>query len=113
LWVKINQLTANLNWYDLYRPVYPSALLSKQDDLRANRMGQAVVDGKVKTYRRGYTKSEYTPWAKHLKASEDEVILGDYMTDYMNRADVRAAFHIPTEYPAWEECSSSLKYHES
>ena len=97
----------------MYRPVYPSALLSKQDDLRANRMGQSVVNGEVKSYRRGYTKTEYTPWAKHLKAPENEVILGDYMTDYMNRADVRAAFHIPTEYPAWEECSSTLKYHES
>jgi hypothetical protein len=27
LWEKMNELTANLNWYDLYRPVYPDALL--------------------------------------------------------------------------------------
>lgn len=26
-WNKINNLTGNLNWYDLYRPVYPDSAL--------------------------------------------------------------------------------------
>lgn len=34
------------------------------------------------------------------------------MTSYMNRQDVREAFHIPTDAQAWEMCSSSLVYHE-
>lgn len=34
------------------------------------------------------------------------------MTDYMNREDVRAAFHIPTTVQGWEMCSSRLDYHE-
>lgn len=69
-----------------------------------------MVAGELKTFKRGYTMSEYTPWVKHLKNSE--VILGDYLTDYMNRADVRAAFNIPDTAPGWEECSSKLQYHE-
>ena len=95
-WEKINLLAANLNWYDLYRPVYPDTLLSTQNDLKANRTGEAIVNGEVKTFRRGYTMSEYTPWAKHHKSSKEEPILGDYFTSYMNREDVREAFHIPT-----------------
>jgi hypothetical protein len=42
--------------------------------------------------------SEYTPWLKTRTFSEEEEpILGDYFTDYMNREDVRKAFNIPSE----------------
>jgi len=53
--------------------------------------------------------SEYTPWLKNLKQSQaEEVILGDYLSDYMNRKDVRDAFHVPNDAPGWEMCSSRL-----
>lgn len=30
--------------------------------------------------------SEYTPWAKHVVNDDaNDIILGDYVTDYMNR----------------------------
>jgi len=68
-----------------------------------------MIDGKLKTYKRGYTMSEYTPWLKNLKQSQaEEVILGDYLSDYMNRKDVRDAFHVPNDAPGWEMCSSRL-----
>ena len=97
MWEKINNLTANLNWYDLYRPVYPSSLLTASRALKANRQGEAMVKGQLKTFKRGYTMSEYTPWVKHLKSSGEEPILGDFFTSYMNREDVREAFHIPAD----------------
>ena len=106
-WEHINQLASGLNWYDLYRPIYPDSLLLKGDD----RMGSVMIDGKKKTFKRGYTRSEYTPWVKHLK-SENEPILGDYFTSYMNREDVRKTFHIPSDVQGWEQCSSTLQYHE-
>jgi hypothetical protein len=71
-----------------------------------------MIDGNLKTFRRGYTMSEYTPWVKHLKSSNEEVVLGDYLSSYMNRQDVRDAFHVPSEAPGWEMCSSTLVYHE-
>jgi len=71
-----------------------------------------MIDGKLQTYKKGYTMSEYTPWVKHLKQSSEEVILGDYLSDYMNRQDVREAFHVPSDAPGWEMCSSRLQYHE-
>jgi hypothetical protein len=77
-------------------------------------MGHVMIDGKLKTYKRGMTQKEYTPWVKHLKSSSSsEVIVGDYLTDYMNREDVRATFNVPTDAPGWEMCSSNLSYHES
>jgi len=74
-------------------------------------MGKVVIDGKEKTFKRGYTRSEYTPWVKHLKLG-NEPILGDYFTSYMNREDVRKAFNIPSDVQGWEQCSSTLQYHE-
>lgn len=40
--------------------------------------------------------SEYTPWLRNY-AGDNEPILGDFFTDYMNREDVRLAFNIPSE----------------
>jgi hypothetical protein len=97
--------TGSLNWYDLYRDVYDSALLKSE-----NRIGQSLVEDVYKTYKRGMTMSEYTPWATHILQGQDDIILGDYVSDYMNRQDVREALHIPVSYPAWEMCSSTLDY---
>jgi len=55
---------------------------------------------------------EYTPWISHLKNQENPIILGDYLTDYMNQADTRAAFNIPSSVQAWEMCSGTLEYQE-
>lgn len=68
-----------------------------------------MVEGQLKTYRKGMTMGEYTPWANKL-ITESKHILGDYTGDYMNREDVRAALHIPADVQAWEECSNKLDY---
>jgi hypothetical protein len=97
----IQKMLYNLNIYDLYRAVYPTTLLDKSKKLRSEgRMGSTIIGGEVKTYKRGMTMSEYTPWLKNKRLTsqlnqEEEPILGDYFTDYMNRADVRKAFNIP------------------
>ncbi len=45
--------------------------------------------------------SEYTPWLKTRTFSlEEEPILGDYFSDYMNREDVLRDFNIPSEVQA-------------
>jgi hypothetical protein len=107
LWHKMSTMTGNLNWYDLYRQTYDSPLMLKSEE----RYGSSIVGGEEKIYKRGMTMSEYTPWAKHiLQETGEDIILGDYVSDYMNRADVRAALHIPESAPAWEMCSSTLDY---
>jgi hypothetical protein len=114
----IQKLIYNLNIYDLYRAVYPTTLLDKSKKLRAEgRMGSTVIGGEVKTYKRGMTMSEYTPWLKNKRLTaglneEEEPILGDYFTDYMNRADVRKAFNIPDSVQPWEQCTNNIDYHE-
>lgn len=57
----------------------------------------------MREYLRGMTMSEYTPWAVNpfKGREEEEPILGDYLTDYMNRVDVRASFNIPESVQTW------------
>ena len=47
---RVMDLSGSLNWYDLYRKNY---------DLQAttpiNRMGETLIDGEVRTYKRGMT----------------------------------------------------------
>ena len=85
----------HLNWYDLYRP-----LIQYKSSSEADRHGETVIDGEIKTYRRGMTMQEYTPWASHL-SSDSSILLNDFVTDYMNREDTRKAFNIPKEAQAW------------
>jgi len=99
------ELTKDLNWYDLYRINWPSSLLEEK-----SRYGTSIVDGVAKHYKRGYTMQEYTPWAPHLQHTNGP-ILGDFVSDYMNNEETRKAFNIPSDMPAWEECSETLQYH--
>jgi hypothetical protein len=47
LWADINRLAENLNWYDLYRPVYPESMLATSKALKSsNRYATAMIDGK-------------------------------------------------------------------
>jgi len=85
------EYSGKLNWYDLYRHNYDLPLSE-------DRIGTTVIDGKERTYKRGMTMAEYTPFAAHILESESaHVRNGDFLTDYMNRQDVREAFHIPAE----------------
>lgn len=104
----MNDLAENLNWYDLYRPNYPTALTAGSPE----RVGKSVINGEERTYLRGYTMSEYANYAKHLKvtATDKEPVLGDVVSDYMNREDVREAFNIPSDVQMWEMCSDTLVY---
>jgi len=91
-WDAINKLAADLNWYDLYRRTYPDGALLKGE----NRVGVSIVAGEKKEYKRGVTMSEYTPWLKHL-VKDNEVTIGNFASDYLNREDVREALHIPKD----------------
>lgn len=50
-WARINELTGSLNWYDLYRPVYPETLGTTVEE----RYAYTVVAGEKRKYKRGYT----------------------------------------------------------
>lgn len=56
--------------------------------------------------------AEYTPFAAHIRDSKySDVVLGDYLSYYMNLPEVREAFNIPDSTQVWEQCSSTLDYH--
>ena len=81
LWDNITTLTGGLNWYDLYRPVYPESILSEEE-----RIGKTVIGGVERTYKRGYTHREYTPWISHIMGPKKakEQVFGAVVSDYLN-----------------------------
>jgi hypothetical protein len=48
-----------------------------------------------------------TPFRKTLKL-RDELILGDSLSDYLNRADVRTSFNIPNWAPGFDDCNDPM-----
>ncbi len=98
---KIEKNIKDLNVYDYFRPVYDSNSLKLKAE---NRIGSVEIGGETKYYKRGHTVSEYTPWLK--SEHHDRILLGDFLTDYINREDVRKALNIPDSIQAWEDCSS-------
>jgi len=103
---RMNDLSGSLNWYDLYRKNYDLPMTTNED-----RIGTTVINGEERTYKRGMTQAEYTPFATHILDSPSaHVSNGDFLTDYMNREDVRGAFNIADDVQTWEMCSSTLRY---
>lgn len=112
-WAEIQELMSKLNIYDLYRHTYPESLLESSKKMHAEgRVGKTIIGGEEREYVRGMTMSEYAPWAFNTFNHTEEPILGDYLTDYMNRADVRAAFNIPDDVQTWSQCTRKIDYHE-
>lgn len=68
-----------------------------------------MIDGVEKTYTRGFTLQEYTPWAKHLLTDTPHV-LGMSLSDYVNKQEVRDALHIPTNMKGWNQCANGAGF---
>mmetsp|Transcript_556 Transcript_556/g.1068 ORF Transcript_556/g.1068 Transcript_556/m.1068 type:complete len:311 (-) Transcript_556:269-1201(-) len=101
----MQDMVSDLNWYDLYQPADASPLQAEQ------RYGKAVVNGTERTYRRGYTMAEYTPWLKHNFKEESafyQTRFGDEMTDWINQEDVRKALHIDDSIEKFESCNNDI-----
>uniref|UniRef100_A0A7S3K994 Carboxypeptidase n=1 Tax=Euplotes crassus TaxID=5936 RepID=A0A7S3K994_EUPCR len=97
--------TKRINWYDIYRKVYDDGGINKE------RVGKTIIDGEERYYPRGYKMTDYTPWLEDIYG-ESAPILGDYVSDYLNRPDVRDAFHIKKEIHTYKACAGGdLTYH--
>ena len=103
LWDKVQNMTVDLNWYDLYEPASASPLKSIEE-----RKKTVIVGGEEKTYISGRTKTEYTPWVRHFgeESRKRQKVEAMSLSDYLNQADVRTALHIPDSAPAWNQCVS-------
>ena len=53
-------LSSSLNFYDIYRKNYD--LTSTNVD----RLGETIIDGERRTYKRGMTMAEYSPFAPYV-----------------------------------------------
>lgn len=74
----------DVNIYDLYRTNYGSSMLTANKP----RLAKSMVDGTERTYKRGHTMAERTPWLKTFYGESHpalQKIVGDGQSDYMNR----------------------------
>lgn len=108
-----NQITDSyqgLNWYDLYRKAPSDGLKSTDPE----RWGTVTINGVEKRYKRGFTFSEYTPWLKNHPANlmaqrgVPELVQAKNLTDWINRADVKAALHVEAVTEPWEMCNGAI-----
>lgn len=113
LWDQISKLTQGLNWYDLYRPLYPESLSAEE------RIGKTIIEGEEREYVRGHTFRELTPFLKHWTSEpipgEKMDVYGSAVSDYMNMNETRTALHIPPDVQTWSECmpedNTNFTYH--
>lgn len=97
-------LVDKVNIYDVYRECY------YEDE--TNRVGTAMINGELKTYKRGMTAREYTPYLfKNTKNLEliPPCVYGSGPTDFFNKQEVRDALHIETNQ-TWELCTNRIDY---
>jgi len=73
-------------------------------------MGEVEINGTVRTYKKGFTHSEYTPWLKNF-IKEDRLMAND-LSVYLNSPALREALHIPSYVPSWSACWNDDHYYE-
>lgn len=94
-----NALTADVNVYDIFGICYgpePNPQLFKSGTAKS------------------YSSRDYTPWLypKGSKSANElpPCTFGYPIMDYLNREDVRAAFHVAPEVGTWELCTNNINY---
>jgi hypothetical protein len=97
-----NDLTKDLNWYDLYRPKYGEGLTAEE------RTVTTMVNGVEMTYKKGRTFRESSPFLKALlgeaKPGEKEYTMDMDASAYFNDAAVKTAMHLDTFNGTWSQC---------
>lgn len=78
----------------------------------AERTGKTLVGGEERTYKRGRTKAEYTPWVNNFgNSTAANRVQADFLSDYVNDPKTRNALNIPDFVQTWTQCSEKINYH--
>lgn len=107
IWGMIEDLTGDLNWYDLYRK---NLEVNTTHDFWGNPLGEdhrvgktKLKDGRETTYKRGHTFYEYVGkwnkhhpavWAKDKGLKDDIYTIADQVGDYFNNQSIKDLLHI-------------------
>jgi len=103
-----DNLTESIDIYNIFKPVYPGALLKKptnQFSLHTVASKLRVVNGHP-VVSKVATQNDYTPWARR----KSPLKFGVGPPDYFNDQTVKDALHIPASVQAWGECSNAINY---
>ena len=110
---------AGINVYDVYGICYIPPTEDAENDqfelYASQEIGIAKVGNEIKTYKKGMTAKDYTPWAfrdesdpsTHHLAVSPSCVWAPPIDDYFNDPTVKTALHIPiTVTKAWTMCDT-------
>ena len=73
------------------------------------RVKTVNVNGQEKTYKSGFTFQEYIGWLGEMPLfAAAQPLLGSFLSDYINRPDVRRSLNIPDSVQGWSMCSDEV-----
>ena len=73
-----------------------------------------MYDSVANKFKKVFTAADYTPFLHQKKSDSHKLNMlppctfGMPIMDYLNRADVRAALHVPSDIQAWELCTERI-----
>lgn len=114
LMTRFNDLTSQINIYDIYGICYASGAKNDQFTLYSSSdMGLSKVGNEIKPYKKSFTSADYTPFLYKGKKHEGKKLLrelppctfGNPIIEYLNSAAVRSALHIPANIQPWDLCT--------
>lgn len=115
-WDRFQELTMNVNTYDVYRKCFKSGLMTEfYNKENPETYGTAYIGEEKKSYKKYYTMADYTPWLYHedhheAKKMVEEIppcVYGSYVVDYLNLNDTRSDLHIPLDVQPWTYCADN------
>jgi len=116
LFNQMGALVAPLNWYDLYRHVYPAAAAVTEEE----RMGMCMIGGEEKPFREGMRMSEYArfkndiakknPLFGGIKVPSAGTVLNMNLSSFINQPKMRIALNISDDIQPFEQCTSNPKF---
>lgn len=125
---RFNDLTTQINVYDVYGKCWPASSSAGRSDpfqlySSNSDMGLSRVGDNIKAYKKSFTAADYTPFLYKGKSEHHEgkkslrdlppCTFGTPIIEYLNNSTVRAAMHIPDTVQAWDLCTNSILYTES
>jgi hypothetical protein len=95
--------------------------LNKFELYESREVGLAKVGNEIKTYKKGFTALDYTPWLfRHVPEDKKHLMelppctFGEPLIEYFNSEEVKTKLHIRTDLAsAWDMCTSAANWRYS
>jgi len=107
---RFNDLTADINVYDVFGKCYKSESFFKLHG--SSEFGLLKSDNGLRAYKKYFTAEDYTPWMRRTKFNQDKklkeippCVWAKPFIAYLNDPKIRDQLHIDKSAPTWDICA--------